>query len=78
MRLFRVLPLLSLLFGVGVRASSLDSRAPVPHPLDVRDLADVCASLDTELVVPDVLGILTAVGIIGGAPKSSMLGISCS
>ncbi|KAH9980421.1 hypothetical protein BJV74DRAFT_109935 [Russula compacta] len=64
MRLFPVLPLLSLLFGVGARASSLDSRAPVPHPLDVRDLSDVCASLDTELVVPDALGILTAVGII--------------
>lgn len=26
---------------------------------------DTCASLNTELVVPDLLGILTAVGIIG-------------
>jgi hypothetical protein len=65
MRLFRVLPALSLLFGA--RASSLDSRAPAPHRNDVRDLLDVCASLDTEVVVPDQLGILTAVGVIGAS-----------
>jgi hypothetical protein len=30
-----------------------------------RDIADVCGSVNTELVVPDELGILTAVGVIG-------------
>lgn len=42
MRLFRhgALPTLSLLLGV--RASFLDSRQPVPHRLDVRDTPDVC------------------------------------
>ena len=63
MRLSRVLPALGLLFGV--RASQLDSR--VPHTLDARDPLDVCASLNTELVVPDLLGILTAVGVIGAS-----------
>ncbi|KAI9439298.1 hypothetical protein H4582DRAFT_129825 [Lactarius indigo] len=46
MRLFRVLPVLSLLFGA--RASSLQSREPDAHPLDVRDLLDVCASFNTD------------------------------
>ena len=64
MRLFRVLPIFSLLFGT--RASSLDSRAPDAHPLDARDLLDVCASVDTDLVVPNLLGgILSAAGAIG-------------
>ena len=63
MRFFTVLPVLSLLLGA--RAHSLDSRDPVPHRLDVRDTLDVCGSLNTELVVPDILGILTAVGVIG-------------
>jgi hypothetical protein len=63
MRLFHVLPILSLLFGA--HASSLDSRHPDPHPFDARDVLDVCASVDTELVVPDQLGVLTAVGVIG-------------
>ncbi len=63
MRLFRVLPILSLLFGA--RASSLESREPAAHPLDARDLLDVCASVNVELVVPNLLGVLTAVGIVG-------------
>ncbi|KAF8476343.1 hypothetical protein DFH94DRAFT_109195 [Russula ochroleuca] len=63
MRLFRVLPALSLLFGARA-SSSLDSRAPAPHRNDARDLLDVCASVDTNLVVPDILNILTAVGVI--------------
>ncbi|KAN0135205.1 hypothetical protein V8E53_007096 [Lactarius tabidus] len=62
MHLFRILPILSLLFGA--HASSLDPRRPDAHPLDARDLSDVCGSLNTELVVPDLLGILTAVGVI--------------
>ncbi|KAI9439296.1 hypothetical protein H4582DRAFT_2076001 [Lactarius indigo] len=62
MRLFRALPVLGLLFGA--RASSLQSREPAAHPLDERDLLDVCASVNTELVVPNILGILTAVGVI--------------
>ena len=44
MRLFHVLPIISLLFGA--RASSLDSRRPDAHPLDARDDSDVCATLD--------------------------------
>jgi len=62
MRLFRLLPTLGLLFGA--RASSFNSREPAPHPLDARDLIDVCASLDTELVVPNLLGILSVVGVL--------------
>ena len=62
MRFFTVLPVLSLLLGA--RAHSFDPRNPAPHRLDVRDTPDVCASLDIELVVPDILGILTAVGVI--------------
>ena len=63
MRLFRILPTLSLLFGV--RASSLGSREPAAHPLDARDLLDVCASVNVNLEVPDILGVLKAVGVIG-------------
>jgi hypothetical protein len=63
MRLSRVLSTFCFLFGAC--ASSLDSRAPAAHPLDARELLDVCASVNTELVVPDLLGsILTAAGPI--------------
>ena len=47
MRLFPVLPVLSLLFGA--HASSFDSRRPAAHPLDARDLLDVCASVSVNL-----------------------------
>ena len=63
MRLFCILPVLSVLLGG--RASSLDSRDPAPHRLDVRDTPDVCGLVNSEIVVPDILGILTAVGVIG-------------
>ena len=63
MRFFCVLPALGLFLRA--RASSLDSRGPASHPLDVRATPDTCASLHTSLVVPDLLGILTAVGLIG-------------
>ena len=43
MRLFCVFPFLSLLFGA--RASSLDSRRPDAHPLDARDVSNVCATI---------------------------------
>jgi hypothetical protein len=66
MRFFRVLPALSLLLGA--RASSLDSREPAPHRLDTRALLDVCVSINADLVVPNALGILTAVGLLG-APR---------
>ncbi|KAI0290225.1 hypothetical protein BC826DRAFT_1106580 [Russula brevipes] len=62
MRLFRVIPVLSLLFGA--RASSLESREPASHPLDVRQLLDVCANIKTDLAVPDLLGVLKAVGVV--------------
>ncbi|KAN0135202.1 hypothetical protein V8E53_007093 [Lactarius tabidus] len=63
MRLFHVLPILGLLFGVS--ASSLDSRAPAAHPLDARELLDVCASVNVDLLAPDLLGDLLGVsGVI--------------
>ena len=43
MRLYRSLPVLSLLLRA--RAFSLDSRQSVPHRLDVRDTPDVCANI---------------------------------
>jgi hypothetical protein len=64
MRLFHVLPILGLLFGVS--ASSLDSRAPAAHPLDTRELLDVCASVNVDLQAPELLGDLLGVsGVIG-------------
>ena len=63
MRLFCIIPVLSLLLGG--RASSLDPRDPAPHRLDVRDTPDVCGFVNSEIVVPNELGILTAVGVIG-------------
>jgi hypothetical protein len=65
MRLFKLFSLLSLFFGA--HASSLKSREPAPHPLDVRDLLDVCASIDTRLSVPDLGSplLLIYVGIVG-------------
>ena len=44
MRLFHVLPILTLLFGA--HAFSRDSRQSNAHPLDARDFSDVCAILD--------------------------------
>jgi hypothetical protein len=70
MRLLRALPILSLLFGA--RASFLDSRAPAPHRNDVRDLLDVCATINTVLVVPDPVGIVNGVGIIGASKRLSI------
>jgi len=52
MRLFRTLPALGLILGA--RASRLD----------VRDTTDVCATLDTELKVPDPQGASDSVGMI--------------
>lgn len=64
MRFFSVLSLLSLLLGT--RASSHDLREPAPHTLDVRrPILDICVSINANLVVPDVDGILTAVGLVG-------------
>ena len=64
MRFFRVFPFLSLLFGAS--ASSLDSRAPAAHPLDTRELLDVCASVNVDLEAPNLLGnVLGATGVIG-------------
>ena len=72
MRLFKFFSLFGLLFGA--RASSLSSREPAPHPLDTRELLDVCASINAELNVPDLLGIVTAVGVIGSSTSLHMLG----
>jgi hypothetical protein len=63
MRLFKLLSLLGLLFGA--RASSLKTREPAPHPLDARELLDVCAFVNADLNVPDLLGLLSLVGVIG-------------
>ena len=74
MRLFRVLPALSLLLGA--RAFSLDSRGQAAHPLDARDLLDVCVSLNAELAVPDDQGLLSAFGLIGESAFSLLRGCS--
>ena len=64
MRFFRVLPALSLLLGA---RASFNSREPAPHRLDTRALLDVCVSINADLVVPNALGILTAVGLLGAS-----------
>ncbi|KAI9439301.1 hypothetical protein H4582DRAFT_2076004 [Lactarius indigo] len=69
-RLFHALPVLGLLFEA--RASSLKAREPAAHPLDVRDLLDVCASVNTQIAVPDVHGVLTIAGVI----RTNMVAIS--
>jgi hypothetical protein len=78
MRLFRVLPILSLLFGA--RASSLDSRQPAAHPLDARYLLDVCALVKTELIIPNpitngplVIGAIGQFNVPLSQPISSVL-----
>jgi hypothetical protein len=70
MRLFRFLPALGLLLGA--RASSLDMREPEPHRYDVRDLLDVCVYLNVDLKVPNVLGLLKVVGVLGASSFPSM------
>ena len=61
MRLFRILPVLSLLFGA--QASHVNVREPAPHPLDIRATLDVCANVNTALQVT-VLGKVVTVGHI--------------
>ncbi len=70
MRLFRVLPVLGLLLEA--RASSLDSRQPGPHPLDVRDLSDVCAPLEGKYIVSNGQGLTLDFGGIGESSFSSL------
>jgi hypothetical protein len=63
MPFFAVLPILSLLLGVG--ASSLDSRSMMyAHPLDARTVTNVCGNVG-KLVVPNASGGNTVVGKIG-------------
>ncbi|KAN0135198.1 hypothetical protein V8E53_007089 [Lactarius tabidus] len=63
MRLFRALPTLSLLLGAST--SSLDSRQSNAHPLDVREVNDVCAPVNVDLQAPNLLGnLLGASGVI--------------
>ena len=62
MHSFPVLPILSLLLGVG--ASSLDSRWQYAHPLDARTVNNVCGNVG-KLVVPNASGGNTVVGKIG-------------
>jgi len=61
MRLFRILPALSLL---GAFASPLDLREPAPYTLDPRGLDDLCANINTDLTIPEI-GIPLPVGKIG-------------
>jgi hypothetical protein len=54
MRLFHILlPILSFLFGAS--ASSLESRQLDAHPVDARDVSDVCALLKPEPFTQDAL-----------------------
>jgi hypothetical protein len=71
MRLFSVLPVLSLLLGT--RASSHGSREPAPHRLDVRSpILDVCVAINADIAVPNILEIVTAVGVISESIFSSL------
>ena len=54
MRLFHVFLALGLLLGA--RASSLSSRDPVPHRLDVRDTPDVCGPLSYSFGLSGTVG----------------------
>jgi hypothetical protein len=63
MRLICVLPTLSLLLGAS--ASSLDYRHPDAHPLDARDVSDVCAFVNAELIVLSEYNAPTDVGGLG-------------
>jgi hypothetical protein len=64
MRIFHVLSILSVLFRAS--ASSLDSRAPVAHPLDARDTLDACAPIYEDLSTSKVLsGLYGISGVIG-------------
>ena len=77
MRLFPLLPILSLLFGA--RASSLDSRRPDAHPLDVRDAPDVCGGIDKELAVPDIsTGAITSAGMLSQFDPTNFEGPHCN
>lgn len=67
----RLFPLLSILGLLGIRAPSHDSVEPATHRLGVSSLMDTWVSMDTEIVVPDLLGIRTAVGVIGKSIFSS-------
>ena len=64
MRSFTTLSLITLLLGT--RASSHGLREPGSHRLDARDpIIDICVSLNLDLHVPDINGILTGVGLLG-------------
>ena len=63
MRIFYVRLIFSLLFGE--RVSSLDSHQPDMHPFDTLEVLDVCASVGTELEVPNVTNGITPVRIFG-------------
>jgi hypothetical protein len=67
MHLFRILPVLSLLLAA--RASHVNTREPIVHPLDVRDTFDVCANIiNGPLVVNDPGGDPINFGYISGSP----------
>jgi hypothetical protein len=62
MHIILVLPIFSFLFAA--RASSLDSRWPDAHPLDARDVTDVCSLVSTEFEVPDSDGNTEDIGLL--------------
>jgi hypothetical protein len=59
-RLFKVLSILSLLFGA--RASFLTTRLPAPHPLDVRQVSNVCANINEQFPFPGSSAVAFTVG----------------
>jgi hypothetical protein len=62
---------LSFALFLGTHASSHDSREPA-HPLDVRaPILDLCVSLNLDLYVPDVAGVLKLAGLLGESTFSS-------
>ena len=70
MRPFKVFSPLSLLFGA--RASFLDSRSPAPHPLDARQLPDVCEPINTQDINlgPNGNEIATSLKLYGGSESN--------
>jgi hypothetical protein len=62
MRLFKLISLLGLFFWA--RASSLKTREPASHPLDARELPDVCALVNEYLAVPLQSGYKDSVGFL--------------
>ncbi|KAH9974983.1 hypothetical protein BGW80DRAFT_1487984 [Lactifluus volemus] len=57
-RLFKLLSILSLLFGA--RVSFLTAHLLAPHPLDVRQVSNACANNNEQFIFPDISAVTVA------------------